>query len=53
MSDTESVKAAVDGSARWIGETGKAMGGVVAAAGVGSAEKVSFCCGLDGKREEG
>jgi NAD(P)-dependent dehydrogenase (short-subunit alcohol dehydrogenase family) len=49
VSDTESVKAAVDGTAEWIGKTGKSMGGVVAAAGVGSAEKVRYeYCEEDG-----
>jgi NAD(P)-dependent dehydrogenase (short-subunit alcohol dehydrogenase family) len=40
VSDTESVEKAIEGTAKWIAETGKHMGGVVAAAGVGSAQKV-------------
>jgi NAD(P)-dependent dehydrogenase (short-subunit alcohol dehydrogenase family) len=40
VSETQSVQTAVDGTAKWITETGKAMGGVVAAAGVGAAQKV-------------
>jgi NAD(P)-dependent dehydrogenase (short-subunit alcohol dehydrogenase family) len=41
VSDTASVEAAVSGTAAWIKETGKDLGGVVAAAGVGGAQKVS------------
>ena len=40
VSDTESIKNAVDGTAKWVQQTGKEIGGVVAAAGVGSAAKV-------------
>jgi len=47
VSDTASVTAAVDGTAKWISETGKALGGVVAAAGVGSAQKI-----IDGRTGE-
>lgn len=42
VTDTQSVKKAVDGTAAWAGETGKPIGGVVAAAGVGTAGKVGF-----------
>lgn len=42
VTSTESVKAAVDGTAAWIAKTGCKMGGVVAAAGVGGGAKVSF-----------
>jgi NAD(P)-dependent dehydrogenase (short-subunit alcohol dehydrogenase family) len=40
VSNTESVEQAVNGTAAWIKETGKELGGVVAAAGVGAAQKV-------------
>jgi NAD(P)-dependent dehydrogenase (short-subunit alcohol dehydrogenase family) len=40
VSDTESVKKAVSGTAAWIKETRKELAGVVAAAGVGAAQKV-------------
>ena len=40
VSSTESVEQAVNGTAAWIKETGKELGGVVAAAGVGAAQKV-------------
>lgn len=40
VSDTSSVEAAVKGSVEWVKKTGKPIGGVVAAAGVGSAAKV-------------
>ena len=46
VSSTPSVEKAVAGTAEWIAKTGKAMGGVVAAAGVGAAQKV----GLGGVR---
>lgn len=35
VSDTESIEAAIKGTAAWVKETGKAVGGVVAGAGVG------------------
>jgi 3-hydroxyacyl-CoA dehydrogenase/3-hydroxy-2-methylbutyryl-CoA dehydrogenase len=34
--ETESIAAAVEGVAKWINETGKPMGGVIPAAGVGN-----------------
>ena len=40
VSDTESVTAAVEGTANWVKETGKEIGGVIAAAGVGHPGKV-------------
>lgn len=40
VSDTSSVEAAVNGSVEWVKKTGKPIGGVVAAAGVGAAAKV-------------
>jgi NAD(P)-dependent dehydrogenase (short-subunit alcohol dehydrogenase family) len=40
VADTDSVKKAVDGTVEWIKKTGKAIGGVIAAAGVGGARKV-------------
>lgn len=40
VSDTSSVEAAVKGSVEWVKKTGKPIGGVVAAAGVGGAAKV-------------
>jgi hypothetical protein len=40
VSDTASVEQAVNGSVEWVKQTGKAIGGVVAAAGVGGAAKV-------------
>jgi NAD(P)-dependent dehydrogenase (short-subunit alcohol dehydrogenase family) len=43
VSSTESVERAVNGTAEWIKKTGKHLGGVVAAAGVGSAQKVWKC----------
>jgi NAD(P)-dependent dehydrogenase (short-subunit alcohol dehydrogenase family) len=42
VSDTASVEAAVNGSIEWVKSTGKPVGGVIAAAGVGGAAKVSF-----------
>ena len=42
VSETESIKKAVDGTAKWVQQTGKQIGGVVAAAGVGSAAKVYY-----------
>ncbi len=41
VSETESVAAAVKGSLDWAKETGKEVGGVIAAAGVGAPAKVS------------
>jgi len=46
VSDTSSVEAAVNGSVEWVKKTGKAIGGVVAAAGVGAAAKVCFVLSL-------
>lgn len=40
VSSTESVQVAVEGTAAWIKESGMELGGVVAAAGVGAAQKV-------------
>lgn len=40
VSDTESIKSAIDGTVAWVNKTGKAIGGVIAAAGVGAAAKV-------------
>jgi len=40
VSQTESVEKAVNGTAAWIKETGRHLGGVIAAAGVGAAQKV-------------
>jgi 3-hydroxyacyl-CoA dehydrogenase/3-hydroxy-2-methylbutyryl-CoA dehydrogenase len=40
VSETASVQAAVDGTVEWVKKTGKLIGGVVAAAGVGAAQKV-------------
>jgi NAD(P)-dependent dehydrogenase (short-subunit alcohol dehydrogenase family) len=40
VSNTASVEAAVNGSMDWVKTTGKDVGGVVAAAGVGGAAKV-------------
>lgn len=40
VSDTSSVEAAVKGSVEWVKKTGRPVGGVIAAAGVGSAAKV-------------
>ncbi len=39
---TESIAAAVKGTLEWVKETGKEVGGVIAAAGVGGGAKVSF-----------
>jgi NAD(P)-dependent dehydrogenase (short-subunit alcohol dehydrogenase family) len=46
VSETDSVQKAIDGTAAWIKQTGKHLGGVVAAAGVGAAQKV-WSSGLD------
>lgn len=40
VSQTESVEKAVNGSMEWVSQTGKPVGGVIAAAGVGGAAKV-------------
>jgi 3-hydroxyacyl-CoA dehydrogenase/3-hydroxy-2-methylbutyryl-CoA dehydrogenase len=40
--ETESIKEAVKGSLAWVNETGKEVGGVIAAAGVSTPAKV--CC---------
>jgi 3-hydroxyacyl-CoA dehydrogenase/3-hydroxy-2-methylbutyryl-CoA dehydrogenase len=40
VSDTSSLEAAVNGSVDWVKKTGKPIGGVIAAAGVGAAAKV-------------
>jgi 3-hydroxyacyl-CoA dehydrogenase / 3-hydroxy-2-methylbutyryl-CoA dehydrogenase len=42
VADTESVEAAVKGAAEWAKSTGAEVGGVVAAAGVGAAQKVRW-----------
>jgi NAD(P)-dependent dehydrogenase (short-subunit alcohol dehydrogenase family) len=42
--ETESVDAAVKGALAWVKETGKEIGGVVAAAGVSNPAKVSRFC---------
>ncbi|KAF2401680.1 short chain dehydrogenase reductase [Trichodelitschia bisporula] len=47
VSETESITAAIAGAAAWVKETGRAIGGVVAAAGVGSAAKL-----VDGRTGE-
>jgi len=47
VSQTESVENAVNGTAAWIKETGKHLGGVIAAAGVGAAQKI-----IDGRTGE-
>jgi len=47
VSSTESVEQAVNGTAAWIKETGKELGGVVAAAGVATAQKI-----VDGRTGE-
>lgn len=39
---TDSITAAVNGAAEWISETGKPMGGVIAAAGVAAPALVSL-----------
>lgn len=39
--DTDSIAAAVQGTMEWVKQTGKEVGGVVAAAGVGNPGKVS------------
>lgn len=41
VSDTDSIAAAVQGTMEWVKQTGKEVGGVVAAAGVGNPGKVS------------
>jgi 3-hydroxyacyl-CoA dehydrogenase/3-hydroxy-2-methylbutyryl-CoA dehydrogenase len=41
VSDTETIERAVEGVAKWVQETGKAIGGIVSAAGVGNPGKVS------------
>jgi 3-hydroxyacyl-CoA dehydrogenase / 3-hydroxy-2-methylbutyryl-CoA dehydrogenase len=40
--DTDSITAAVQGTVAWIKQTGKPMGGVIPAAGVGNPATVSF-----------
>ncbi|MAD82709.1 MAG: hypothetical protein CL912_07090 [Deltaproteobacteria bacterium] len=40
--ETESISAAVKGALAWIKETGKEVGGVIAAAGVSTPAKVGF-----------
>jgi NAD(P)-dependent dehydrogenase (short-subunit alcohol dehydrogenase family) len=42
VSKTESIKNAIDGTVTWVKKTGKAIGGVIAAAGVGAAAKVKI-----------
>jgi len=41
VSDTDSIATAVQGTMEWVKETGKELGGVIAAAGVGNPGKVS------------
>lgn len=43
VSETESVTAAVSAVIKWVKETGKPIGGVISAAGVGNPGKVSRC----------
>ena len=43
VSETESIEAAVSSVTEWIGKTGKAIGGVISAAGVGNPGKVWTC----------
>ena len=40
VSDTESISQAVQGSLQWIRETGKELGGIIAAAGVSTPAKI-------------
>lgn len=40
VSETESIEAAVNGVVDWVKETGKPIGGVISAAGVGNPGKV-------------
>ena len=40
VSDTESIATAVKGTLRWIDETGKQLGGIIAAAGVSTPAKI-------------
>lgn len=40
--ETESIKAAVDGTVAWAKETGKPLGGVIPAAGVSTPATVGF-----------
>lgn len=40
VTDTESIGKAVEGVAKWVQETGKSIGGIVSAAGVGNPGKV-------------
>lgn len=40
VSSTESIESALKGVAKWVGSTGKAIGGVISAAGVGNPGKV-------------
>lgn len=42
VSDTESIESAIRGVVAWVKETGKAIGGVISAAGVGNPGKVSL-----------
>jgi 3-hydroxyacyl-CoA dehydrogenase/3-hydroxy-2-methylbutyryl-CoA dehydrogenase len=42
VSDTESIEKAVAGVSQWLQETGKEIGGIVSAAGVGNPAKVCF-----------
>lgn len=40
--DTKSIEAAVQGTAAWVKESGKPVGGVIPAAGVGNPSSVCF-----------
>jgi len=44
VSETESIAKAVEGVMAWVQDTKREIGGVVAAAGVGSPAKVSINC---------
>lgn len=46
VSDTDSIAAAVEGVAAWVGETGVPLGGVVPAAGVGNPALVCLSLSL-------
>lgn len=41
VTDTESIAAAVKGTAEWVSKTGKPLGGIIPAAGVGNPGLVS------------
>jgi 3-hydroxyacyl-CoA dehydrogenase/3-hydroxy-2-methylbutyryl-CoA dehydrogenase len=42
VSDTETIEKAVEGVSKWVQETGKAIGGIISAAGVGNPGKVCW-----------